>query len=169
MHTNEYWNFGTACTGQAQFSMGVCCAEVSLADTTMPKIGPSPLKCLWTYVRGNTPPLQAKTLIKGQGATQILKPRHGKPAGTNDPYGKLLVCKCGYHKAFMVKIKIDAMLFVLTQVSKPIAVVAHHLLSQNSTCSRPFHLWKSRDQPLLISYYHLYPSSTPCFQPPHSP
>ena len=42
-------------------------------------------------------------------------PRQGKPASTKDPFGKPLVCKCGYHK-ISTKVNCLSYMLVLTQV-----------------------------------------------------
>ena len=72
----------------------------------MPKAGPSPLEWkrrLEAFAQGEYAFSTGQKPRKGSRWHKVLCaiedcPRQGKPASAKDPFGKPLVCKCGYHK-----------------------------------------------------------------------
>ena len=72
----------------------------------MPKAGPSPFQWkrrLEAFARGEYAFSTGQKPRKGSRWHKVLCaiedcPRQGKPASAKDPFGKPLVCKCGYHK-----------------------------------------------------------------------
>ena len=107
----EYWNnleqFGTIWNNLEQFETRTCACANSSSEATMPKAGPSPLEWKrrlegfargeYTFSTGHKPRKGSKW-HRDLCAIEVC-PRHGKPTNGNarDPYGRPLVCKCGYH------------------------------------------------------------------------
>ena len=87
----------------------------------MPKAGPSPLEWkrrLEAFARGEYVFSTGQKPRKGSRWHRDLCaieacPTHGKPVSARDPYGRPLVCKCGYHKISAKVSKICRFIFVL--------------------------------------------------------
>ena len=121
---SKIWNIGTRACAKLELwnsiwntilrmrSVSAYCKGVAKKDPlvsrceAMPKAGPSPLEWkrrLEAFARGEYAFSTGQKPRKGSRWHKVLCaiegcPRRGKPASAKDPFGKPLVCKCGYHK-----------------------------------------------------------------------